>query len=89
MKTDGGLTLSIRLQLFTTSENSYDSARLGDHIHHSFHGGRTLHKTFPTAKDGGGTTVPIFTVVVVRYVFPVPGCAVGIFVFPVAMCVLR
>jgi hypothetical protein len=86
-KTYGGSTLSIWLQLLTTSEDSYDSTRLRNHVHHSFHGGRTFHKTFPTAKDRRGTAASIFTMIVVRYAFPVPGRTVGVFVFPVVMCV--
>ena len=81
--------LSIGLQFLATSKDSYDPTWLRNHIHHGFHGGRTFHKTFPATKDRRGSTVPVFTVGMVRYVFLVPERAIGIFVFPIAMRILR
>jgi len=89
IKTHRVSTLRIRFQLLTTSKDSYDPTGLRNHIHHGFHGGWAFHKAFPTTEDGRGSTVPIFTMNMVRYVFPVPEPAVGIFMFPIAMRILR
>ena len=81
-------TLSVRLQFLATGEDSYDPARLRNHVHHGFHSGWTFHKTFPTTEYRRGSTVPVFTMSLVGRVFPVPEWAVGVFMFPVAMCIL-
>ena len=80
-------TLGVGLQFLATSKDTNDPAWLGNNIHHSFHSGWTLHKTFATAENGGCSTISAFPAGLIRGVFPVPGGTIGFFVFSVSMYV--
>ena len=87
-KTYSRFTLSVGFQLLTTGEDSHHPAWLRNNIHHGFYSRRTFYETFPATKDRRGPTVPVFTISLVRHIFLASEPAVGIFVLPIAACVL-